>query len=82
MPDEELAARREITNLCGLHVDELDNLEKRRFNEKIGVDRAELLATTGDTGTAAFTGPRRNYGETQESPERNTLFDGNTGLIS
>jgi hypothetical protein len=61
--------------LCNQHIEELDSLEKRRFNEKAGIDREELMHTTGGDQ-----GPRKNYGERtgNESPDRQALFEGAT----
>ncbi|KAI8818903.1 uncharacterized protein EV422DRAFT_535864 [Fimicolochytrium jonesii] len=39
-----LAQRREILDLCQKHIEECENLEKRRFNEGHVADRSELLA--------------------------------------
>jgi hypothetical protein len=58
----------------------LEFLEKRRFNEKAGIDRDDLLKSEG----AGPSGPRRPYGGSSEnlgkgSDNRRALFEGASG---
>ncbi|RKO94094.1 hypothetical protein BDK51DRAFT_18899, partial [Blyttiomyces helicus] len=41
---ERLAERKEILELCQKHIEELENLEKRRFNDGYTENRVELLS--------------------------------------
>ena len=41
---ELLKARQEILQLCQQHIEELENLEKRKFNEAYMADRADLMS--------------------------------------
>ncbi len=34
---------KEVVDLCKQHIEECENLEKRRFNEKFSADRVELM---------------------------------------
>jgi hypothetical protein len=74
--------RQETVELCFQHIEELDNLEKRRFNEKMGVDREDLMKSDG---TGAGPGPRRPYGPLggeenattgKGASDRKALFEG------
>ncbi|TPX49446.1 hypothetical protein SeMB42_g01576 [Synchytrium endobioticum] len=47
---EEHAKRKEITDLCHKHVEEVEALEKKKFTDRVGNDRLELLTTTGAGG--------------------------------
>ncbi|KAJ3391206.1 hypothetical protein HDU92_009161 [Lobulomyces angularis] len=82
LPEDELKARKEIVELCGQHLAECDDMEKRRFLEKNGVDRSELLQ--GGTGVSTAVQVRRPYGTdfSQEKMEvndtRKALFEGTT----
>jgi hypothetical protein len=60
-----LASRREVVDLVYKHIDEVEQFEKKRFNDRAGVDRLALLTRTdenktstigGLTGTAATSG--------------------------
>ncbi|KAJ3092779.1 hypothetical protein HK102_003042 [Quaeritorhiza haematococci] len=76
--EDELVRRREIVQLCFQHIEECENLEKRRFNEKAGVDRLELLRGS----VTSSGGPRRPYGITSDgdgvetNADRAALFEG------
>ncbi|KAJ3049467.1 hypothetical protein HK097_009546 [Rhizophlyctis rosea] len=41
---EQLKARQEILQLCQQHIEELENLEKRKFNDAYMADRADLMS--------------------------------------
>lgn len=74
LEDEELSIRREIVALCHQHIAECEDLEKRRFLEKLGVDRAELM--DGGSGDGE---PRRPYGKeapVETNENRRALFEG------
>jgi hypothetical protein len=43
---------KEILELVKQHIEEVENLEKRRFNEGFALDRAELMAG-GKSGNAS-----------------------------
>lgn len=79
LADEELGVRREIISLCNQHIQECEELEKRRFADKEGIDRAELLQEPAQAAGISVDGKRRPYGA-QEKPESNevrrALFEG------
>ncbi|TPX33172.1 hypothetical protein SmJEL517_g03810 [Synchytrium microbalum] len=45
---EEYAKRKEIAELCHKHVEEVEALEKKKFTDRVGSDRIELMARSGD----------------------------------
>ncbi|KAI9330383.1 hypothetical protein DFJ73DRAFT_858936 [Zopfochytrium polystomum] len=56
-----LAERKEILDLTLRHIEEVENLERRRFNEGVAIDREELMAG-GNTGVAGRAGGHRAIG--------------------
>ena len=73
-----MAARKDTVELCSQHIEELEALEKRRYNEKAGIDREDLLKTEPGAGSS---GPRRPYGAPEEgrgggNADRKALFEG------
>ncbi|KAJ3111330.1 hypothetical protein HDU96_005787 [Phlyctochytrium bullatum] len=57
---EKLEERKEIHDLILKHIDEVENLEKRRFNDNYALDRTELL--TGGKSGVGGTGGHRGVG--------------------
>ncbi|KAJ3122711.1 hypothetical protein HK100_011867, partial [Physocladia obscura] len=58
-----LAEHQEILTLTLAHIDELESLEKRRFNEGRALERAELMAGATNAGSNATGGKMKgNYG--------------------
>lgn len=83
--DENLQAKKETVLLCGQHVDELDNLEKRRFLDQTNVDRVDLLSGAGQTGLGIKSGAPRVYGTglgiaANAGSDRQALFEGASGI--
>ena len=66
--------RKEVLTLCQQHVAECDELENRRFAEKMGADRNELMFDA--TGSTKSTG-NGNAGE-EVNENRKALFEGAT----
>ncbi|KAJ3189333.1 hypothetical protein HDU85_002962 [Gaertneriomyces sp. JEL0708] len=62
-PDDRLHSRKETLDLCQRHIEELENLEKRRFNDQYGEARVELLS-----GARAGHARNRKTGATTEEP--------------
>jgi t-SNARE complex subunit (syntaxin) len=85
MDEEELKTRRELVQLCNQHVTEVEELETRRFLDKIGAERSELMKQSdgeseGKPRTRISTSERRAYGQEGEMEEkdssRKALFGG------
>ncbi|KAJ3294387.1 hypothetical protein HK104_003634 [Borealophlyctis nickersoniae] len=53
-----LRERREVLTICQQHIEELENLEKRKFNEAYAADRVDLLSG-GRGGVGGFGGRAR-----------------------
>lgn len=83
LDDEEIKLRREVVELCKQHITEVEDLEQRRFAEKLGADRGELLKgsdSEGGSPKSKKSEKRRPYGQEGEMEEKNSnrkaLFDG------
>jgi hypothetical protein len=83
MDEEELRIRREVVQLCSQHISEVEELETRRFLDKIGADRSELLKQSDSESDGERTSKtskptaRREYGqEGEKDPTRKALFEG------
>lgn len=67
---EQLKARQEILQLCQQHIEELENLEKRKFNEAYMADRADLMG--GASRQTYYAGGKGKGGEEAPDPFTNT----------
>ncbi|KAI8855202.1 hypothetical protein BC829DRAFT_378340 [Chytridium lagenaria] len=68
---EKLEERKEIQDLIMKHIDEVENLEKRRFNDNYALDRTELLtgAKQGPAGTGGHRGVGTYGGSNSAGPQ-------------
>ena len=79
LDEEELNARRETVTLCNQHIEELDNLEKRRFLDQADLDRGELFSGASGDASKTSQGERRTYGSAapkEANSDRQALFEG------
>ncbi|KAJ3331278.1 hypothetical protein HDU76_003613 [Blyttiomyces sp. JEL0837] len=77
---EKFEQRKEVLDLTLKHIEEVENLEKRRFNEGYAIDRAELMAggkagggggVGGHKGVGTYGG---NYGDQNQGDQGDDPF--------
>ncbi|KAI8921909.1 hypothetical protein DFJ77DRAFT_3346 [Powellomyces hirtus] len=64
-----LAQRREILELCQKHIEECENLEKRKFNDAFTEQRTELLSGGARAAAAKRGGKKNAAAEEPEQPD-------------